>query len=341
MTLLRELQRDALDPNVDITTVLRKARVLAARLNNPEFLAWIQFELNGYPDGADLPSYRILDVSSCAHLLMGYQQMPRARVMATQIPEEFRHWATTSKLSGSVSELSSLITGANQNNDGLQCQWPQELAVKFGGSGYGGGRRVQCIGAWQELSVAAVVGIVETVRNRLLEFVLQIEAEAPDAGEVRPGETPLPQERVTQIFHTHISGGVTHIAATDMSVSSSMKVGSMSNSQIQQAGDHSVQTLSFAQGSQERADLEKLVREMSEHIDELNLGAKDRKKAEAQIRTIQAQLVDDDPEPVIIAQAGRTLRNITEGAIGGLIATALQPAVWHWVNQAIAALFPK
>jgi hypothetical protein len=49
MTLLRELQRDALDPSVDITTVLRKARVLAARLNNAEFVAWIQHELNGLP----------------------------------------------------------------------------------------------------------------------------------------------------------------------------------------------------------------------------------------------------------------------------------------------------
>lgn len=342
MTLLRELQRDTLDPKVDIITVLRMARVLAARLNNAEFVTWIQHELNGYPNGVDLPNYRILDVHASAHLLIGFNQMPRAAVKVSQIPEQFRHWATTFSLSSSISELSSLIAGVdNKTHDGLQCFWPQELAAKFGGAGYGGGRaKVQCLSAWQEISVAAVVGVVETVRNRLLEFVLQIEAEAPFAGEVAPGETPLPQERVSQIFNNYISGGVTHIATTDSSRdSSTVQVGSMSNSQVQQAGAHSSLTISFSRGSQERSDLERLVREMSERIAELNLDERAGRKAAAQIGTIQAQLADDEADPGIIAQAGRTLRNVTEGAIGSLVASAAQPAVWHWVGKTMAVLF--
>jgi hypothetical protein len=119
MTLLRELQRDALDPNLDITTLLRKARVLAARLDNPDFVAWIQHELNGYPDQAVLPEYRVLNVEARAHLIMGHSHMPSAGVMASQIPEEFRHWATTSNCSSSIAELSALIKGARNNNNGL------------------------------------------------------------------------------------------------------------------------------------------------------------------------------------------------------------------------------
>jgi hypothetical protein len=57
---------------------------------------------------------------------------------------------------------------------------------------------------------------------------------------------------------------------------------------------------------------------MSERIGELNLDEWARRKAEAQIRTIQAQLADDEPEQGIIAQARATLRNVTEGAIGSL-----------------------
>jgi hypothetical protein len=346
MTLLRELQRDALNPDVDIVTVLRKARVLAARLHNAEFVAWVQHELDGYPAAVDLPKYRILNVDSRAHLIMGLMHMPRAPVMASQVPEQFRQWATTSYLASSVSELSSLIAGVdNTKHEGLQCPWPQELAVEFGAAGYGDGRsRVQCIGAWQEISVSAVVGVVETVRNRLLEFVLQIEAEAPGAGEVAPGETPLPQEQVTQFVNNYIFGGVTHIIAERESshVSNRVQIGSMSSSQIQQGGAHSLQTtLSFSRGSQERSDLERLVREVSEHLDELKLGAQARRKAEVQVRTIQAQLADDEPEPGIVAQAGATLRNVTEGAIGSLIASAAQPTVWHWVGHAIAVLFPS
>ena len=46
----------------------------------------------------------------------------------------------------------------------------------------------------------------------------------------------------------------------------------------------------------------------------------------------------DDPDPAIVRQAGRTLRNITEGAISGLLAAAIQPPVWLWIHQAMAAL---
>ena len=48
MTLLREIQADAVDTNVDISVLLRKCKVLAARLGNKEFNLWVERELNGY-----------------------------------------------------------------------------------------------------------------------------------------------------------------------------------------------------------------------------------------------------------------------------------------------------
>jgi hypothetical protein len=342
MTLLRELQKDALDPSVDITTLLRKARVLAARLNNPDFVAWIQHELNGYPEQANLPKYRILAVDAHAHLIIGYTQMPRAAVMASQLPEKFRHWATTSNFSSSVAELSALTKSATTNNHSIECSWPQELAVKYGASGYGDGRsRVQCIRAWQDISVAAVVGIIETIRNRLLEFVLEIEVEAPGAGEAEPGQIPLPQEKVTQIFHTHISGGVAHIGGKDShGGANTVQATSILNSALQQAGDGTNQT-AFTPGSQERSDLERLISLLTDHIADLDLDEKNRKKVEAQLGTMRAQLADDEPDAGIIAQAGATLRNVTEGAIGSLVAAALQPVVWQWISHTMSTLFSK
>jgi hypothetical protein len=78
--------------------------------------------------------------------------------------------------------------------------------------------------------------------------------------------------------------------------------------------------------------------EFGNHLNELALDARQKQKAEAQIATLQAQLTDE-PDPVIVRQAGRTLRNITEGAIGSLLATAVQPAVWQWIQQVMAAHF--
>jgi hypothetical protein len=41
---------------------------------------------------------------------------------------------------------------------------------------------------------------VDTVRNRILDFALKIEAENPDAGEASPDTEPVPREKVQTIF---------------------------------------------------------------------------------------------------------------------------------------------
>ena len=59
--LVSELQRDALDTNVKVSELLRKAYVVATKLNIPDFKNWIQKELNGYGfDKDEIPNYRLL-----------------------------------------------------------------------------------------------------------------------------------------------------------------------------------------------------------------------------------------------------------------------------------------
>lgn len=67
MSLLREIQQAAAatDPAVDLPSLLRKCKILANRLGNPEFKQWVDFELKGYPDLAKLPDYRVFSV--CIH----------------------------------------------------------------------------------------------------------------------------------------------------------------------------------------------------------------------------------------------------------------------------------
>ena len=78
---------------------------------------------------------------------------------------------------------------------------------------------MNCLKAWKAIPRGAIVGLVDVVRNRILNFVLEIEAEAPDAGEAQPKTPPLSQERVKQVFHTHIYGNVGNIAEGSQHVS--------------------------------------------------------------------------------------------------------------------------
>lgn len=58
--LVDQLQADALDHNVPVSTLLRKVKVSAAKLGLQNTLTWVDHELNGYRTvhGDDLPQYR-------------------------------------------------------------------------------------------------------------------------------------------------------------------------------------------------------------------------------------------------------------------------------------------
>ena len=46
-SLVQELQKEALDPNVKVSDLLRKALVVSKKLGIAEIEAWINKELNG------------------------------------------------------------------------------------------------------------------------------------------------------------------------------------------------------------------------------------------------------------------------------------------------------
>ncbi|HXA14796.1 MAG TPA: hypothetical protein VNW23_06675 [Opitutaceae bacterium] len=58
MSLLREIQEEATKTGSDVLVLLRKCRVLAARIGNQDLKMWVQRELDGYGNDDDLPDYR-------------------------------------------------------------------------------------------------------------------------------------------------------------------------------------------------------------------------------------------------------------------------------------------
>jgi hypothetical protein len=114
-----------------------------------------------------------------------------------------------------------------------------------------------------------------------------------------------------------------------------INVHQMVTSTIQQGGAGATMTTTYS--GEQVENLRKLVAVFAGHLAELKLDEGKERAARAQVATIQAQL-GDEPDPVIVKQAGRTLRNITEGAIGSLVATATEPTIWHWV-QGVMGLF--
>ncbi len=59
-SLIDELQLDAANAAVSVSSLLRKAMIVAAKLEVPDLPEWVDKELSGYGDADTVPSYRIL-----------------------------------------------------------------------------------------------------------------------------------------------------------------------------------------------------------------------------------------------------------------------------------------
>lgn len=112
----------------------------------------------------------------------------------------------------------------------------------------------------------------------------------------------------------------------------------VTNSPIQQGGAQTAMSQIVSYAQEDSDNLRRLVEVFENHIDDLGLDATTKRKATAQVATIRAQL-EDEPNQVIVKEAGHTLRNLTEGVIGGLIASAAQPTVWAIVPSLWDKLF--
>lgn len=208
MSLLREIQTAAISSDIDLAVLLRKCKVLSARLNNEEFKDWVDSELNGYQNVEDLPSYRTNNVNSKGNFSGPFGSgLNNADIPLLCIPKEFREDLSILHLRDPVASLEALA--AKSDGSSARIPWNPDLVALVGQGIYEG---MNCMQAWKVIPVSIVISAIDAVRNKVLGFVLEIEAEAPDAGEAEINSNPVPQEKIQQIFQTYISGNVQNVA---------------------------------------------------------------------------------------------------------------------------------
>ena len=301
MTLLQEIQRETSSSGGDLATILRKCKILAARLGSPEFARWITWELDGYPEDQPIPPYRQISVQCYADFMSVAWNAPRRPILWPVLGKEAKEayeQLHPFEFRPGIAQASALIKGATINRP--------DLGLLVQGKMF---PTLDCVSAWVKIEGNEFAQLLSAVKNRILDFVLQIEAEYPDAGEAPPNTHPVPAEKLQPLVQNFF-GPVGNVAHNSHSFSQTATVG---------VSD---------------ADLRKLITELGGRLDELQLGV-DERAAQAQLNTLNAQLADT-PNPVIVQEAGRTLRRLTEGAISSLIAKAAEPQVWSWVKQVLA-----
>lgn len=285
-SIVLELQGEALDQNVSISGLLRKALVVAKKLNISEFESWVNNELNGYKKGEDIPRYRQVEgVVKGWNPYHGWQ------------PIMFEESAIEKTLSNrpcgqSIAEIESLILGKSIKSF-LQMPYPSETEQQL--------RRA--IGFDTEITMmvpsTAMVRIVDAVRTIILNWSLKLEED----GILGEGFSFTPSEKET---------------AEKTSYNINMFYGPVHSPQIQQQASQSIQISSPAQFN--NTLLRDFLVALRDQTKNLNIAPEQQQEIEADIKTVETQITSPKPKQGIVKEGLASIKRILEGASGTVAA---------------------
>lgn len=208
MSLIHDIQAAAISDEKTVATLLRMCKLLAARISHEQLEQWVNWELNGYPSFDKLPDYRIASVESYGSFVGAGAQADRLQVPVSVLPDELQERYRYAYLDSNISTYESLLEGDSSGT--LQSPWPLNLAVHHASELMVG---MQCVRAWKEIPKGAIVRLIDSVKTRILSYAIDLEREAPNAGDTPIGsKAPLSDEKMTQIFNTNISGSVANLS---------------------------------------------------------------------------------------------------------------------------------
>lgn len=264
MSLTEEIIAACADDHTSLATILRKCLILASELGSADLKAWASKELEGYENVDELPSYRIMGITAKGLFLAGFgAQLNDQPLPSGNLDAKHRHWATTAKSMQGVSALEALI--AKDPTGSARVYWPADMVAHYQTKfieGYALNR------AWQEIPIPGIVEIVDTVRTKVLKFVLELREKL---GDVDKAVTSKPRAQIApvvqNIFHTTVYGGTALVA------SSAKDIFTQSQALIVEGNFESLSSALAAQGM-ERADINQLANALEADAAELSLKKK-------------------------------------------------------------------
>jgi hypothetical protein len=242
-SLVLELQRDALTSSISILVLLRKALVVARKLNIQEFQLWIEKELNGYPEKSELPQYRFIFGELKA-------LNPYRGWIPVIVPALIHDFISKRPVHQRISEIESLIENTKDKNSSL-ITMPQGLASLL--------REYDDIPYEIQIHIdpSQARGVLEAVRDVVLNWSLKLEED----GILGEGMTFSPEEK--QIASRHDYSSLIQIKVEQFQMQSSSSE-SQSNSETFKNDLRSANIANFA--NQVQDDARQLASNFSQNI---------------------------------------------------------------------------
>lgn len=162
-SIVIELQQLASEDTCPIATLLRKALIVATKLNLNDFKKWINNELNGYKNMDEIPEYREVIGNLKAW-------NPYNGIWMPIIWEDMPEGLTKRRLTKSVGETEDILKNRGEKNTLMIPFAPEQTAIL-----------VRIFDAPTPpvliISPSQLAGILDRVRNIVLEWSLKLEAD--------------------------------------------------------------------------------------------------------------------------------------------------------------------
>jgi len=205
MKLFQEIKNDITDSSKNLADILRRTKIIASLLKNSALKDWIHRELNGYyeVDEIEIPKYRKAIGQNFGDFSGPFGSgLKNATIPIIVLPELIQKYADKLLFRQSVSELQSL---AQSDSNSFLEKWPADLIayIQHNVTIY---EDMVLIDAKKVITKPQVHGILDTIRTRLLDFILELEESFPELVISETDLIKIPESAVTNHFHTYISG---------------------------------------------------------------------------------------------------------------------------------------
>lgn len=127
MKMLEDIIVSVTETKEPISDILRRCLVLAHKLKNASFKAWVEMELNGYSADASLPDYRFGRGTALGMFVGPFGAEIRNQPLASVIlDEELQHFATDIKLHEAIAAYEQADAKVTYH-----MPWPADLVAKY------------------------------------------------------------------------------------------------------------------------------------------------------------------------------------------------------------------
>jgi hypothetical protein len=286
-SIIEQIQKDALDQTVSVSTLLRKVKLAAAKLELQKVEGWVDSELKGYGTDGSVPEYRQVRGFPVARGVVGGFEPIAFDAGAA---EKFSTVPIGQSIPGIEGQLKTGSTAS------LIFPYPPALMAALNAV-----NRRQMVECGVKFSATSLVAIVEAVRTLVLEWSIEMERAGIAGSDLRFSDEEKNRAQAAPIsIHIESIGtftgnlGIGNVAS-DITSTSSIQVERVANL-LSQIKSHSTAL------AQEGLNEQDILRRVS---------------------AIEAELHKPTPDHQIIRSLLTGLRSVVVGAAQGLLTSGL------------------